>query len=485
MDLFDILPANYFSIFAGKNKTIYSESLIVLFELLQNDEALINKQDFLKALKDKRASFVEKFDYSEEDLNDFGDDEALLVSQSVSSKAAFIIRRLEETGWINIAIDPETFEETIVLPQYSIALLKAFNDIISDETAPYLSLVHSTYSELKVEDEEPDELMYATLARCYENTKKLKVELITLIHSIRIFQTRLGKTFDTNTVLHSYFDVYKTKISDRYYHPLKTFDSVAKFKRPIIKILEKWVSNKELREKLVSQAALIASSNNKKEIERDVIERINYISDTYETINDLIASIDKENSQYTKSSASKILYLNNSDRTIKGHLENIFKTYAKNTTNGRELAKILSMMQECSGFSEQGYIDSESVSFPLLRRIKFDRTPLEIVDFDEASAFIMDNFLEETKNIYTDERIYEFMEKAFGSDKEITSKDILLLNFDAFICLILATLKKDDEACFYEVTVVDEQKIKNGDYIIPNLIFTRKEWVIYVWRRIY
>lgn len=249
MDLFDILPSNYFSIFAGKNRAIYAESLVVLFELLQNDEALINKQDFLKALKDKNASIVEKFDYTEEEIDDLDDGDEVLVGSSVSNKAAFIIRRLEETGWINVAIDPDTFEETIVLPQYSIALLKSFNEIITDETAPYLSLVHSTYSELKVEDEEPDELMYATLARCYENTKKLKVELITLIHSIRIFQTRLGKTFDTNKVLHSYFDVYKTKISDRYYHPLKTFDSVAKFKRPIIKILEKWVSNKELREK--------------------------------------------------------------------------------------------------------------------------------------------------------------------------------------------------------------------------------------------
>ena len=474
MELFDILPSNYFSIFSGKNRTIYAESLIVLFELLQNDEALINKQDYLKALKDKRANFIDKLDYTAEDLSFLEQGEDILVNQNVASKAAFIIRRLEETGWINVAIDPETFEETIILPQYSISLLRAFNDIITDESAPYLSLVHSTYSELKVEDEEPDELMFATLTRCYENTKKLKVELITLIHSIRIFQTSLGKTFDTNIVLHSYFDVYKSKIIDRYYHPLKTFDSVAKFKRPIIKVLEKWVSNKEIREKIVAQAALIAPNNNKKEIERDVIEKINYITDTYETINDLIASIDKENSAYTKSSASKILYLNNSDRTIKGHLENIFKSYAKNTSNNRNLAKILSMMQDCSGFNEQGYIDSESISLPMLRKIKFDGTPLEIVNFDDASQFIMDNFLEETKDIYTDERIYEFMEKAFGGDDVLKSKDILLPNFDAFICLILATIKKDDESCFYTVEIVDDEKIKNGDYIIPNLIFRRK-----------
>src|SRR5574344_3117771 len=296
MNLFDIVPLNYFSIFQGKNRQIYAESLLILYELLQNDEALINKDDFLKALKDKGAALINKFDYKAEDLNELNDDDAQFMAETLNSKAAFIIRRLQETVWIDISMDPDTFEETVVLPQFSIVYLRAIHEIIGDETAPYLSLVHSTFSELKVEDEDPDELLYATLARCYENTKKLKVELITLIHSIRIFQNKLGKTFDTNNVLHSYFDVYKEKISDRYYHPLKTFDSVARFKRPIIRILDKWVSSKEIREKLVVQAALISATNDKVEIERDVIEKINYITDTYDTINDLISSIDKENS---------------------------------------------------------------------------------------------------------------------------------------------------------------------------------------------
>jgi hypothetical protein len=53
MNLFDIVPLNYFSIFQGKNRQIYAESLLILYELLQNDEALINKDDFLKALKIK------------------------------------------------------------------------------------------------------------------------------------------------------------------------------------------------------------------------------------------------------------------------------------------------------------------------------------------------------------------------------------------------------------------------------------------------
>ena len=185
MNLFDIIPQNYFGLFGGKNRYIYIESLLILFSMMENDENIILKNDFIKTLKEK-AEDLDKFTYEDEEYEPEDNNDTLLMN-TVSSKASFICRRLEETGWIDVAMNPDTFEETIVLPQYSIILLKAFKDIISDEESPYLSLVHSTYSELKLEDEEQDELMYATLLRAYENTKKLKVELLTLTNSIRIF----------------------------------------------------------------------------------------------------------------------------------------------------------------------------------------------------------------------------------------------------------------------------------------------------------
>ena len=64
------------------------------------------------------------------------------------------------------------------------------------------------------------------------------------------------------------------KVKNKYIfeYPLKTFDSVARFKRPIIRILDGWLNDKEIRDKLVFQASLSAQGNDKKEIEKDVIE---------------------------------------------------------------------------------------------------------------------------------------------------------------------------------------------------------------------
>ena len=473
MNLFDVLPQSYFSIFTSKNRSVYAESLSILYDILESDETVINKNDFVKALKEKGKSELDNLDILAED-SEFEVDKDTIVD-TLASKASFIVRRLEETGWINISIDPETFEETVILPAYTIFMLKAFKDVISDEESPYLSLVHSTYSELKLEDEMPDELMYVTLVRCYENTKRLKVELVTLSHSIRMFQTKLTKVFQTNDVLHDFFDIYKSKINDRYYHPLKTFDSVAKFKRPIIQILEKWLNDKEIRSKLVMLASLTAPSNKREDIEYDVITKINYITDTYSTINSTISSIDKENSDYTKSTTNKILYLNNTDKTIKGHLENIFKHYAKNINDPRTLSKILSKMQDSIYLYEQGYIDAESFTFPILRKARDYGEPLPLIEVDMANTEIMREFLESTRNVYTDERVFSFMENAFGSADEISISEIPLPNFDAFICLIFATVKSSDKHCFYDMELVNQEKVINNRFVVPNFVFRRKK----------
>jgi len=473
VNLFDILPTKFFSIFSGKNRYIYAESLLILYEMLENDENIINKSDYIKALKEKGKKDLENLDLLEEE-EDFTTDENIIID-NLSTKASFLVRRLEETGWINIAMDNEIMEETIILPVYSIFILKAFKDIISDEESPYLSLVHSTYSELKLENEEQDDLMFITLVRCYENTKKLKVELITLSHSIKIFQSKLGKMFQTNEVLYDFFDVYKYKILDRYYHPLKTFDSVIKFKRPIISILEGWLSNTEIRNKLVMLSSLTNSNVSKDKILQDIIAKINYIIDTYQSLNQTVNKIDIENSNYTKSSTNKILYLNNNDKTIKGHLENIFKTYSKSINDPKNLSKILSKMQDSIYLYEQGFIDNDSITFPILRKFNEDQSPMQIVDFDFANDEIMKDFLESTKNIYTDEKIYEFMENCFGDNNELKVEDMPLTNFEAFICLIFATVKKDNKDCFYDIELVDDKKIINNHYRVPHFLFKRKE----------
>ncbi len=470
LKLFDTIPDNFFSVLSSKNKDIYAMALLVLYRSLQTDEMSIKKDDFIRTLKEKATDLVMNFDFSEE-----GDEDDLGANPSLPSRAAFIVRRLEETGWIDIEMRTDTFEEYIALPSYSIQMLTFMNEIVSESEVAYNSLVHSTYSELKLEDEERDEFMYATLIRVYENTKKLRVELVTLGHSIRIFQNKLGHLFTTNEVLHEHFDQYKIRISDRYYHPLKTFDSVTKFKRPILSILQKWLKDDEIRQKLVMQCIMWGHHKEKVSAEEEIIDKITYIQDMYEQMNSMLAEIDEKHAEYTKSSATKIIYLNNSDKTIKGHLETIFKAYAKANSEGVGLRGILSRMQDSISLYEQGYINPESITLPIIRKYREEGDPLPIIyNSEEAGDYTMQEFLDQTRNSFTDERIYEFMETAFQGENEVFIGDIPLPDFDAFILLILASLKKDDDNSFY-IVEQGEGRVTSQGYVLPNFTFKRKE----------
>lgn len=474
MKLFDIIPENFFSILSSKNKDIYAMALVVLYKSLQTEEMSIKKDDYVRMLREKATDIVMELEVDEEE-NDAIDDEDREQLNTLPSKVAYIVRRLEETGWIETEIRTDSFDEYIILPTYSIQMLDVLYNFVSDSEAAYNSLVHSTYSELKLEDEEQDEFMYATLLRVYDNTKNLKVELITLGHQIRMFQNRLGRVFTTNEILHDHFDEYKVKISDRLYHPLKTFDSVTKFKRPIINILQKWMRNDDIRTKIVMQSVSFGKPKAKEEAEADVIEKINYICDMYEQINTMVADIDAKHSEYTKTSATKIIYLNSTDKSIKGHLETIFKSYAVANREGTGLAQILSDMQKSINITQQGFIDPESITLPIVRNLREEYDPLEIVSTpEEAGDYMMESFLREAQASYTDEMIYEFMERAFQGENEMFIGDVPLPNFEAFVLLILGTLKKDDDKCFYEI-IQDEGRIHSQGYILPNFTFKRKE----------
>ena len=95
MRLFDTIPDNFFSILSSKNKDVYAMALSVLFKSLESEEMSIKKQDFLRILKETATDIVMSLDLESEE----GEDDAL-VNPSLPNRVAFILRRLEETGWV-------------------------------------------------------------------------------------------------------------------------------------------------------------------------------------------------------------------------------------------------------------------------------------------------------------------------------------------------------------------------------------------------
>ncbi len=479
MNLFEKLPDNFFSILSSRNKNVYGIALVTLYEALTMYRARIRKNDYLDLLKSRSGDDVVKLTFDDEEQ----DEQRLFASYepTLANKANFILKRLVDTGWVYIDYDIKNGAEYLLLPSYSINMLKLIYQFADDSSTHYVSYVHTTYSDLKMEDDLQDESMYRTLDNAYNNTLNLEIEVIKLDNSIRVFNRQLADMYSPNEVLKQHFDICREDVVNPIYHPLKTHDSITLYHGPIASILKRWLEVDDVREKIVAQCL----KENKfvkthDQAEEDVVKKINKIQDIYFRLSNEINNIDKTQSDYIKASTDKVIFLNNQDKTIKGKLEKIIQVLARNINRGQEnnYPYIIKDVNRSILLYQQGYLDTDSITRPYKRQVKIPGEPMPIDDFGH-------NFDENTINVllgenqkYSDEHVMEFMSKNFKDKDVIQTKDINIQNIEDFIYLILASIKATSRVSFYDLNR-DESKldinIDIDNYNVPNFEYQKKE----------
>lgn len=475
MNLFNKIPDNFFSILSSKNKNIYGLAIVTLYDCLTLYHNRIRKSDFLDLLKNRGEGLVKNLIIEEEDY----DDKTLIYEPTLQGKYNLIVKRLVDTGWIILDQDIKTGVEYILIPSYSMSMLKIVYEFVSDNETQYVSNVRSTYADLQYEDENQSDYMYRALVNAVNKTRDLELEVTKLDHSIRVFHKQLANMFSPNEVLNQHFDIAREDVVDPIYHPLKTNDSIILYNGPISSILKRWLNTEEVFNKIVSQALVLNSSlKAKEEAQSDVIKKINYIQDTYNKLTEEMSDIDKAQSNYTKATTEKVIYLNNSDKTIKGKLETIFLSLAK-VINGEAngYPNIVKDVNNSLLFYQQGYIDSDSLTKPYRRNERFEGEPMAIDDFEqEANEGLMQSLLQ-IMDAYSDEKIMDFMANAFKDENEIDVKKIPVKSVEDFIMVILGTVKADSRSSFYDFVRPDELEYltKEEKYEMPNYQYVRRK----------
>ena len=477
MNLFSKIPDNFFSILSSRNKNIYGLALVTLYDALILYHNHIRKSDYLDLLRNRGEQEISSLIIEDDD---FDEDSPIIYEPTLSAKANLIVRRLVDTGWIVIDSDIKTGAEYILLPSYSISMLKLVYEFMTDNESKYISYVHSTYADLQMEDENQSEFMYRTLMNATNKTRDLELEVTKLDHSIRVFHKQLSNIFSPNEVLTQHFDIAREDVVDPIYHPLKTNDSIILYNGPISSILKRWLLNEEVRNKLIDQALILNHTlKDRQEAEKDIVKKINYIQDTYSKLALEMDEIDKAQSSYTKATTEKVIYLNNSDKTIKGKLETIFLSLAK-VINGEDKGKVYpGIVRDINNsimLYQQGYIDSDSLTKPFRKSSRIDGDPMQLDDFNhEVNEGLMQSLLD-IMDQYSDEKIMEFMSKAFKDQHEIDVKQIPVKSVEDFIMVILGTVKSDSRHSFYNYVRPEniERITKDEKYEMPNYSYVKK-----------
>ena len=455
MNLFDKIPQEFFSILVSKNKNIYIDALFVLREAFKQ-EMSISKDNIIARL----------INNLEEDFNreDFSDEEEGLKDNNITSKAYFLLRKLKWAGWIEIEVQRDSFEEYIILPDYSIKFINLLYSFVEEKQVEYNSYVFATYTALKYASTEKNET-YNAIMTAYNNTIQLIDELKSVYNSLGRFHRKMCNQDNINNIINQHFFEYK-EYSDEMIFPRFTRDSVPRYKTPIIEMLNNILADEERLQNTIDSAYRGKRYKTREEAENDLMKRIRIVIEIYESVDTTMNEIESKNTDYVRASVKRIQYLLTSDKELKGKLVSLLKNSKKDN--------VINEMEKQVNLSRTEYVCKDSIYIRNKDNNKKQVKGAPIKATSSIDINALKQFAKSVENMYSNAVINEFMEKNFKNKPFISSKEIELNTTEDLILLILATIKADKSSkSFYYIKDSDEV-IDNNGYKIPNIKFIRR-----------
>lgn len=462
--MFDNLPSTFFNLLVSKNRDLYIDALFTLRKAIRQD-LYITRDDLAHriamSLEDeiKEANLDEEEDkFESEDLS------------STSSRALYIIRKLRDYGWINIDFNAKnSFEEYIAVPAYSTQAINFLYGLTSEAEQEYNSMVYSTYSALKIADSDQSDY-YDALVTAYKNTDRLNESLANLYYGIRSIEQRISENISINDVVSIHFNEYLLKLHDQYYHPYKTFDSIERFRMPILKLIRRWRNDNKIRKKIIDAAKNKYPDKKADVIYENISKMYDYIYQTYDEIEDKMDKIDNKINDYTTSTIDKMKHLVSMDESYKGKITYLAKLLIENK---QYEDVICDLIQESSILQVQEYANKEGLYSKREIQINPELTVVEIVT-EEKTGDDVNEMFDKIVQGYNLRRIKDFILDRMKQQSEVTIEQIHIENDEDFVLAMLAMLRGDEKELPFKVEF-DEGYIRVKNYLVPNLKFIMKE----------
>lgn len=464
MNLFDTLKDNnnMFSVLASPNKRIYAEALDVLYTAFNSEKLQIPEETYYSMLKSRMEDILVSEQFNKED--DMLEEEYA----NISGRARFIIRKLYSKGWFEKERD-DKFKENITLPTYSIKLLELFHILSGPSQDSGYSYVYSTYLTLKGADSEDDvrnktEAIYIA----YKNTSSLIKMLKTVYHNINRYFISQIEMADLNEVLAKHYDDFSKQIVETYIRPLKIKDSVPKYRVPITTILDDWLENSDLLDKMSKAALIDKRGKTVEECKSDLINKMLFIKESYEHIqNDYLDEIDNQVRKCTRQTTQKIEILTNNDQTVRGNI-NYLMSLISNYPNNDELIERINSIFE---IKQQQYISVKSLWNRKRIQKRVCKAPV-IIKENDRTEISKSEYEDLFRSKYSKANVKKYMENLFSNSEKVSTLNFNINSDEDYIMSALVTINANDKDSFYKFKYENES-IRKSNYSVPNISFRK------------
>lgn len=442
MNLFDIIPQNFFSILSSKNKRLYSACLVEAFKVYENASILgIDK----RILVDELADYIDRTDLSLDidQTEDEEDDDALEALKSKRSLAYYVLRKFEESGWIYVDIT-EDYEEIVNFTDAGITMCEAISqitpayNIISDDDSyddmpvinsnEYRGYIYTIYSLLTNPMNNDYPLI---LEQVYSNTRQL-------IRALRKLDSRMKDyiqtVVDTQEIkdLISTLMLYKTELIDNAYAKLKTGDNINKYRLSIVNRLEEYEHNEHILYTLCEDYK--KKYYRLEDPSKKVFHDIDDVVDVFNSLDSFISEIDYKNKKYIDSTIGKIKFLLSEDDNVIGKLNTILKYIKIENKHGHVDSAIANCQQLVTLRSYKPYNQESSLYTPRGKYVKVENQYLDAYEFDFGED--TEEYMKQYGLPY-DEALIKKFTASHAIDGVLRASDVVLPNTDLDTVMML------------------------------------------------
>lgn len=449
------IPDSFYSLFRSYNRETYVEALLRINEEYQYNNYFLSKELCLQVLGEyfsrKKISIMREEQETEED-----------VKESFPSR---ILNWLLKTGWLNRLEDYEQGVTNIIIPDYAAIMIEAFERLSHEEEEEAEIYIQNIYAILFscLNDGKAGSSLLKTAA---VNTKKLNKALQDMLHNMNRFFSRLLEKNTYGELLREHLDGYVEEIVRKKYHILKTSDNFYQYKSDI-KVWLKEMEEKE-NEALKSLLEQEQSSNRAKieEKERN-LSFIDEIRRGFADIERRISNMDREHMKYVRATVTRMNYLMNSDRDMKGLMIDLLNQISGSGQKDAMLDAVAKKVR----------LEHLQVLSPhsLYRKRKGRKTFLEELKPDEALQELDREEVLRLNRLHTrfgKQEIVSFIEDRMQDGVLEVKKGFVRdeADFEKLILAYDASFRKDSP--FYVKRL--EAEIEDEKYRYPGMVFYRR-----------
>jgi hypothetical protein len=339
---FDILPLNLFNLFITQGYVTlqrhYMAILLRLYALAEFNRFGLTREnviaEIMDYLRDAHAEEEIKVEMANQATGEL-ESASTANPKPEQDHASFLIRRLEETGWIEREQHAD-YTETITLPDYAFTLLEALRKIQEQKPHDFPGQLYAAHQLTTAADTNKDFSPALAVTQAYENVRQMVRGLSELNQNIRRYVERATREKNIADILRLQFEDYSQTLGASY-HALKTSDHVSRYRRDITRRLQTW----ELDSDWLIQAAeelSVQSRMNPAQAEATLAGYVHFIIHQLEGLDPLIEDIDKRHAQYLRTSLRQIRYqLGNVDGSFKDKLVALARQLSALKEDGMEV----------------------------------------------------------------------------------------------------------------------------------------------------